>query len=129
MALAPIQLRLLADNNVPDSIGDYLRRRGHSVHRVRGHMADNAPDQLVAMAAIKANRILITQDKDFNTQRFQKALHAPLSRICLVGEGSTLKAAVKEHIHLIEAQWAHKLQTGAVRMVVHVQIGQIRFRA
>jgi predicted nuclease of predicted toxin-antitoxin system len=128
MARAPIQLRVLTDNNVPDSIGDYLRRRGHSAHRVRGHMADSAPDQLVAMAALRANRILITQDKDFNGQRFQKPYMAALSRISLVGEGKTLKAAMKEHIHLIEAQWMHKVQTGAVRMIVHVQVGQIKFR-
>ena len=129
MAKAAIKLYLLTDNNVPDSIGDYLRRRGHSVHRIRGHMADNAPDQVVAMAALKADRILITQDKDFNTQRFMKPYMAGLSRIALVGDGATLKAAMKEHIHLIEAQWAHKIATGAVRMIAHVQVGQIKFRA
>jgi predicted nuclease of predicted toxin-antitoxin system len=96
---------------------------------MRGHMAADAPDQLVAMAALQADRILVTQDKDFNNQRFQKPALANLSRVSLVGAGPTLKAALKEHIHLIEAQWAHKLQTGAARMIAHVQVGQVRFRA
>lgn len=92
-------------------------------------MAQNAPDALVAMAALKANRILITQDKDFNSQRFMKAKFAALSRLSLVGPGPTLRAAVREHIRLIEAQWAHKMLTGAPRMIVHVQVGQIKIRA
>lgn len=129
MARAATKLRFLLDNNVPDSIATYLRSRGHSVHCVRGHMADNAPDQLIAMAALKADRILITQDKDFNVQRFQKPYMASLSRIALIGDGATLRAAMKEHIHLVEAQWAHKTQTGAARMIAHIQVGQIRFRA
>lgn len=128
MARATVQLHLFTDNNVPDSVGDYLRGRGHSVHRMRGHMPDNSPDPLVAMAALKAGRILVTQDKDFNNQRFMKPHLAKLSRISLVGEGATLKAALKEHIHLIEAQWARKLHIGAVRMIAFVEVGQIRFR-
>ena len=129
MARAAVKLRFFLDANVPDEVGVYLRGRGHSVHRMRKHMAQNAPDPLVGMAALQADRVLVTQDKDFKSQRFYQEKFAALSRIFLVGPGLTLRSAVREHIHLIEAQWAHQLRTGAVRMIVHVQVGQIRFRA
>ena len=51
MAKAAIKLRFLTDNNVPDSVGDYLRRRGHSVWRVRGQMAPDAPDRAAPILA------------------------------------------------------------------------------
>jgi len=66
------KLNFLTDNCIPDSVGDYLRRRGHSVFRVRGQMPDNSPDQVVATAALKAGRILVSWDKDFNDQRLLK---------------------------------------------------------
>lgn len=123
------KLLFFADHNVPDSVAKYLQRRGHSVHRLRHHMPHNSPDPVVATAALKAGRILISQDKDFNSQRFAQPRFASLSRISLVGPGPTLVAALREHMHLIEAQWAHTQQTGAARMIVHVQVGQIRIRA
>jgi hypothetical protein len=128
MAKLAIQLRFLTDNNVPDSVGDYLRARGHSVHRVRHHMPDNSPDNVVATAALAAGRILVTQDKDFKAQRFAQARFANLSRVGLIGPGPTLVTAVKQHIHLIEVQWAHTIKIKTPRMIVYVQIDQIRFR-
>jgi hypothetical protein len=129
MAKAAIKLHFFTDANVPDQVGVYLRGRGHSVHVLRKHMPQDAPDSVVGMAALQAGRILVTQDKDFNSQRFMKDKFAGLSRLSLVGPGATLRDAVREHMHLIEAQWAHKVQTGAPRMIVHIQVGQIKFRA
>lgn len=129
MARPATKLRLFTDNNVPDSVAKYLQNRGHSVHRLRHHMADDSPDPVVATAALAVGRILVSQDKDFNHQRFAQPRFQRLSRIALVGPGPTLVDALKEHIHLIEAQWDHTERTRAARMIVHVQVGQIRFRA
>ena len=125
---AAIKLHLFLDNNVPDSLGRYLQRRGHSVHRQRFYIPADSPDPLVATTALEAGRILVTQDRDFNSQRFQQARFARLSRIGLSGPGQTLLDALKQHMHLIEFQWAHCQQIGAARMVAHVQVGQVRFR-
>jgi hypothetical protein len=92
-------------------------------------MADDSPDPVVATAALAAGRILVSQDKDFNHQRFAQPRFARLSRIALVGPGPTLLAAVKEHIHLIEAQWEHTQRIGAARMIVRLQRGKISFSA
>lgn len=129
MARAAIKLRLFNDENVPDSVARYLRGRGHSVHRAKGQLAEGTPDQVVATFAMEDDRILVSSDKDFNSQRFAQPRFARLSRIGLVGAGPTLVAALKEHMHLVEAQWAHAQQSGAARMIVHLQVGQIRFRA
>lgn len=128
MAKAAIKLRFFTDANVPDDVGVYLQGRGHSVYRMRMHMPQDAPDQLVAMAALKADRILVTQDKDFNSQRFMRDKFAGLSRVFLAGLGATQRAAMREHIHLVEAQWAHMVRTDAPRMIVHAQVGHVRFR-
>ena len=128
MPKAAIKLRFFLDNNVPDSIGRLLQKRGHSVHRQRFYIPADSPDPVVAMTALKSDRILVTQDKDFNSQRFQQDRFAGLSRVSLAGEAHTLLDALKEHLHLIEFQWAHAEAAGAKRVLVHLKLGQIRFK-
>lgn len=73
--------QFLTDVNVPDSLGDFLIEAGHDVARVRDVMAANAPDPIVAEAAVRAGRVLISWDRDFNHQRFMQPRFANLSRI------------------------------------------------
>lgn len=128
MVLAAIKLPLFLDNNIPDSIGRYLQRRGHSVQRQRFYIPADSPDQVVAMTALQAGRILVTQDKDFNSQRFQQERFAQLSRIALSGQSNTLLGALQEHMHLVEFQWMHCQANGVARMVAYIKAGQVRFR-
>jgi hypothetical protein len=98
------------------------------VYRAKGQLAESTPDQVVATVAMEGDRILVSQDKDFKSQTFRQPRFARLSRLALVGPGPTLVAAVREHIHLIEAHGAHRQAHGG-RMIIHVQVGQIRIRA
>jgi len=125
-ALRKSTLRFFLDQNVPDSIGAYLQGRGHSVFRLRHHIPDNSPDPVVAMTALKADRVLVSCDKDFNGQRFQQERFARLSRIGLSGPGPTLLPAIKKHIAVVEFQLARAPKAG--RVVAHVNIDQVRFR-
>ena len=127
MARALIRLRFFTDENVPDSVARYLRGRGHSVYRAKGQLAERTPDQVVATVAMEDDRVLVSQDKDFKSQTYQQPRYARLSRLALVGPGPTLRDAVREHIHLIEAQGVHRHAHGG-RMIIHVQVGQIRIR-
>jgi predicted nuclease of predicted toxin-antitoxin system len=70
-------IRFLLDNNVPDSVARYLRERGHDVELVRDVMAADAKDPVVAVAAIKSNRVLVSWDRDFDHQRFQQPVSRP----------------------------------------------------
>ena len=80
--MAPLTvIRFLLDNNVPDSVAHFLRERGHDVELVRAVLAADAKDPVVAVAALEAQRVLISWDKDFNHQRFQQDRFKELSRI------------------------------------------------
>lgn len=129
MATSTTKLSFFLDNNVPDSIGKYLQRLGHRVIRQRFSIPADSPDPIVAMTALQAGCILITQDKDFNSQRFQQDRFSTLSRISLSGSSATLLPALKEHLHLIEFQWTHCQQVNAPRMVAFVKLGNVRFKA
>ncbi|MBU1375687.1 MAG: DUF5615 family PIN-like protein [Alphaproteobacteria bacterium] len=129
MARAPLRLRFFTDENIPDSVGRYLRGRGHSVFRAKAHLAEGTPDQVVATTAMEDDRVLVTADKDFNDQRFQKARFARLSRIGLSGDGPEFVPALRQHIRVIEFQWSEKVRTGAPRMIAFVRLGDIRFKA
>lgn len=120
------QLRFFLDQNVPDSICGYLRRRGHSVLLLRHHIPDDSPDPVVGMTALQSGRILITCDRDFNAQRFRQDRFAELSRISLCGAGPTLLPAIKEHIAVLEFQMPRFPAGG--RMVAQIQLGMVRFR-
>lgn len=128
MAVAAIKLPFFLDNNVPDSIGNYLQGRGHSVFRLRKHIPADSPDPVVASTALAAGRILVTQDKDFSSQRFQQPRFAALSRIALSGQAHTLLPAMKEHIEMIEFAWTQHLAKHTLRMVAHIRFGQINLK-
>lgn len=96
----------LTDNNVPDSIGEYLTERGHDVVRVREIMAADAADTLVAVPAMRARRVLVSWDRDFTHQRFEKARSAELSRIGMSCTEENGRARFEENIDRIEFEYA-----------------------
>ena len=55
--------------------------RGHRVRLVREEMADDTPDPLVADFAVRNALILVTFDRDFNQQRYQKPRYDGLMRL------------------------------------------------
>jgi len=126
MAAGRPKLRFFLDQNIPDSIGRYLRGRGHSVLLLRHHIPDNSPDPAVGMTALQAERILVSWDRDFNAQRFRQDRFAELSRVALCGVGPTLLNALKEHIEVLEFQMQRIPKGG--RMVAQMQLGIVRFR-
>jgi len=128
MARRPAKLRFFTDHNIPDSVGDYLRGRGHSVHRLRHHIPEDSPDPIVATVAIEADRILVTQDKDFSTQRFMQPRFARLSRLSLSCDALIMVERLKAEIETIELRWARAKRINAARMIVHLGRDQIRFR-
>lgn len=128
MAKRAQPLRFYTDENVPDSVPAYLQRRGHSVFRAKAHAPEGTPDPIVATTAMEADRILVTWDRDFNDQRFQKLRFARLSRLGLSGDGPDLVKAVRKHMRLIEFQWSEKLRLGNRRMIAFVKLDGCRFK-
>lgn len=100
-------IAFLTDNNVPDSVVRVLKRRGHDVVTVRDTIAADASDPEVAETAIRAGRVLISWDRDFNHQRFQKPRFAELHRIafcCPEPEGAGRLKTLMERIEFEYAQ-------------------------
>lgn len=71
--------RLLTDENFPEPVSRVLRSRGYDVDRVRRHgrekWASHLPDPMVQQIAKNANRVILTQDKDFRDSLKQIAGH------------------------------------------------------
>ena len=115
----------LTDHNVAVAVGQFLVERGHDVVRVADQMEPNTPDPIVARAAIEAERVLISWDKDFNHQRFMQPRFADLSRIgfsCPEPEGAVRLAEV---IDLVEFAIARaesrpvRIKIGRDRILIH----------
>ncbi len=64
MAERPAAMRILADENMPDTTVALLRQDGHDVHFVKETMPRTA-DLDVLTVATREGRLLVTQDKDF----------------------------------------------------------------
>jgi hypothetical protein len=126
MATRP-KIPFLTDVNVPDSVGDYLRGRKHSVVRVRSIMPITSPDPVVAEAALRAGKVLVSWDKDFNQQRFLKPRFAGLSRIAFSCPEPMAVQRLKALMSLIESEWELARKAGH-RMVIHVGSDQLRIR-
>lgn len=75
--------RFLTDHNVPKSVGDTLIGLGQNVVRLRDVMAVDAPDPVVAKAAMEDERVLVSWDRDFNQQIFKSPRFARLSRLSM----------------------------------------------
>jgi predicted nuclease of predicted toxin-antitoxin system len=58
-------LRLLIDQNVPDSVAQHLKERGHEIELVRESLGRASVDQLIAVTAALEGIIVVTFDKDF----------------------------------------------------------------
>lgn len=60
-------MRLLIDENVPDSVTNFLRERGHEVLLVREIQPRGTPDPVIAALADKTSAIIVTFDSDFRS--------------------------------------------------------------
>jgi predicted nuclease of predicted toxin-antitoxin system len=58
-------MRLLLDHNVPVSVAEVFRERGHAVLLVKDILPTNSSDQLVATVSEADGAILVSADHDF----------------------------------------------------------------
>lgn len=83
-------MRLLIDQNVPDSVAQYLRERGHEIELVRESLGRASPDQLIAVTAALQGVIVVTFDKDF--KRFKRLLPEGQRTAFVAGAGAVYMA-------------------------------------
>jgi predicted nuclease of predicted toxin-antitoxin system len=96
-------MRILADENVPGTLVNLLRQRGHDVVWIRAD-APGSADEAVIESARKAGRILLTSDKDFGELVFRHGLSAPDGVILLRISDKSPQNYVSKAISALESQ-------------------------
>jgi predicted nuclease of predicted toxin-antitoxin system len=103
-------LRVLLDQNVPDSVALVFQEHGHEVIFLRDILPPDSPDQVVADVSETEGAILVSCDGDF--QRIapripegQRRRFARLSRISLNCPEPQAANRVRAAMSFLEAEW------------------------
>jgi len=117
------------DQNVPDSVSNYLLSLGHSVVRLRNIMPTDTKDPVIAVACSRSGHVLITHDTDFKTaarrlqitqRQYREGLHRILMRCPEPIGARRLELAMT----IIEHEWARA--TISQPMNIEIQEGSIK---
>lgn len=116
---------LLIDENVPNSVADYLRDRGHDVRLVRDLFPAGTPDPVIAALGDELRAIVVTWDPDFRRiaarvpvgerQRFRR-----LGRISFRCNEASGKRRIEELIDSIEFEYDLVQKRGDKRLLVEI---------
>lgn len=117
---------ILADNDVRDDIVEFLQQRGHTVHRVRDTLGEDATDDQVARftdilraTLITGNhkhlKLRITRKPEYNHQRYRHA-----GRISLTCRQRMGPSRVEYFIEMLEAEYERQQRQGDKRLIVEI---------
>jgi predicted nuclease of predicted toxin-antitoxin system len=95
-------MHLLCDENMPRTVVQALRERGHDVLYVRETMR-GATDEVVLAAAQADSRLVVTQDKDFGELAFRFGLPAACGILLLRLTGDDPAADVRRMVDVVES--------------------------
>jgi predicted nuclease of predicted toxin-antitoxin system len=100
-------VKLLANENIPGSVVEGLRDRGHDVLAVKEAMRGEIDAAILARAQ-RESRLVITQDKDFGELAFRFQLPAQCGVILFRLAGSDPDADAVRMLEVIESRsdWA-----------------------
>lgn len=120
------RIRLLLDNNVPDSVGRVFAQRGHFVEHVRNILPVDASDPLVATASELDECVLVSCDRDFKLiapriPRGHRARFRRLSRISLECNEYQAAQRVEAAMSLIEMEYEIAATSRDARMFIVIQ--------
>ena len=123
---------LLIDENVPQSVAEFLARRGHEVRYVQKLFPRGTPDPVIAAMGDRLSAIIVTWDRDFkslikripegNRAKFRSA--GRISFSCNEAHGRRL---IERWIAMIELHYAQAAEQSDTRMIVQIQESGIKF--
>jgi len=122
---------LLIDENVPESVTDFLRARGHDVRLVREVLPAGTADPILARIGDELEAIVVTWDKDFRRVISRvpfgsRAAFRRLGRISFRCNEARGRARIEELIEWIEFEYAQVQKRRDKRLIV--EIGDNSFR-
>jgi predicted nuclease of predicted toxin-antitoxin system len=118
-------MRLLIDENVPDSVSKFLRERGHEVDLVRDSLGQMTPDEFVAWVGDDLGAIVVTIDKDFKSlvsrmPTFGRRRFSALGRISLRCRETQALSRMQEFIEEIEREYDRLQGRSDKRLIVEI---------
>lgn len=124
-------MRLLLDHNVPVSVAEVFRARGHEVHLVSDILPTDSPDQLIATVSQEQGWILVSCDRDFKTiaprvPHGMRARFRRLSRISLECSEPQAAKRVEAAMTLIESEFEIAQESADKRMLIVIQNSGIK---
>ncbi|HYM15214.1 MAG TPA: DUF5615 family PIN-like protein [Dehalococcoidia bacterium] len=124
-------MRLLIDENVPDSVSEFFRERGHEVQLVRDLFPNGTPDEVIAAMGDKLEVIVVTWDRDYRRlasrapsgtrSRFRK-----LGRIVFRCNESRGRRRLQELIETIEFEYQQVQSRRDKRLIVEISETTVR---
>ncbi len=117
---------LLIDENVPESVTQFLRDRGHTIYYVRDLLLAGSPDPIVATAGDRLAAVVVTWNhRDFKklAARVPKGGQARLRRLgrmnfrCAESKG---RQRVEQVIDIIEAEYERAERRRDKRLLIDV---------
>ena len=120
-------MRLLIDENVPDSVARFFEARGHEVLYVRDLFPAGTPDPVIATMGDRVSAIVVTWDRDFDRlvrrmipsgsrEKFRR-----LGRITFSCNEVNGVKRLEQWIDHIELHYSKAQQSSDVRMMVQIQ--------
>ena len=103
-------MRLLLDENVQQSIADFLRSRGHEIHLVREALAPGTSDSDLSRVGDQLGLIVVTWDRDLKrlakrAPRGERQKYRRLGRISLRCNQARALSRVQQVIESIEFEY------------------------
>ena len=120
-----VAIPLLIDENVPESVTDFFRERGHSVQLVRELLLSGTPDPIIAAVADRMGAVVVTWDRDFNRliQRVPKGGRGAVrraGRISFSCNEARGRARLESVIESIEFEYERSRRVGTKRFIVSI---------
>ncbi|MEQ8330679.1 MAG: DUF5615 family PIN-like protein [Longimicrobiales bacterium] len=127
-----MRMLLLIDENVPNSVAQFLEDRGHDVRFVRDLFPAGTPDPVIATIGDRLSAVVVTWDRDFerlvkrvpegNRARFRR-----LGRISFRCNEVRGRELIERWIDMIEFHYQRALEQPDLRMLVQIQENSVRF--
>ena len=125
-------MRLLIDENVPESVTQYFRSRGHEVFHIRELSLAGSSDPIVAAIGDRMEAIVVT----WNQRDFRRlAARVPtggasrlrrLGRISFRCNEAAGRRRVEEVIEVLEGEFARAQSRSDKRLLVEVRESNVR---
>lgn len=120
------RMKLLIDENVPNSVAEFFASRGHTVQFVREVLAGGCPDPVVAKVGDRLSAIVVTWDRDFErlvsrVPAGNRTAFRRLGRISFRCNETQGKRLLKRWISVIEMHYEQCVTERDFRMIVQIQ--------